>query len=55
MKKVYIVYFDCCRLDPKSVYGVYSTKKKAQEVADDIDGWIQSFEVNKERKIYGKK
>jgi len=55
MKKVYIVHFYCCSLDPKSVYGVYSTQKKAKEASEKVDGWIETFTVNKGKKIYGTK
>ena len=55
MKKVYIVHFYCCSLDPKSVYGVYSTQKKAKEASEKVDGWIETFTVDKGKKVYGTK
>ena len=52
MKKVYIVHFYCCRLDPNSIYGVYSTQKKAKEASKEVDGWIETFTVDKGKKVY---
>jgi hypothetical protein len=54
MKKVYIVIFYCCRLNPQSIYGVYSTRKKANEASKKVPGsWIETFTINKGKKIYG--
>ena len=55
MKKVYIVHFYCCSLDPNSIYGVYSTQKKAKEASKKVDGWIETFTVDKGKKVYGTK
>lgn len=53
MKKVYIVMFYCCRLNPQSIFGVYSTLKKAKTSAKNINGaWIETFQIDTEKKIF---
>lgn len=45
--------FYCCQFNPQSIYGVYSTKKKAKEASKEVSGsWIETFAIDKGKKIY---